>query len=93
MDGLEARGTITSDGYARVFSPLVERQRQCGQRLRLLYLFGPGFNGFTLGALGADSRLGARYLPVLDGCATVTDIDWIREPGRNIATWMLPPVS
>lgn len=92
MDGLEARGTITFDDYARVFAPLVERQRQCGQRLRLLYQFGPGFDGFTLGALWADSRLGARYLPVLDGCAMVTDIDWIREPGRSIANWMPCPV-
>ncbi len=60
--------------------------------MRLLYQFGPNFNGFTLGALWADSRLGARYLPVLDGCAMVTDIDWIRDPGRSIANWMPCPV-
>jgi hypothetical protein len=45
-----------------------------------------------LGALWADSRLGARYLPVLDGCAMVTDIDWIRDPGRSVANWMPCPV-
>ena len=60
--------------------------------MRLLYQFGPDFNRFTLGALWADSRLGARYLPVLDGCAMVTDIDWIRDPGRSIANWMPCPV-
>lgn len=92
MDGLEARETLTSDDYARVFAPLVERHRQGGQRMRLLYQFGPGFKSFTLGALWSDSRLGARYLPVLDGCAMVTDIDWIREPGRSIADWMPCPV-
>jgi SpoIIAA-like len=92
VDGLEARGTLTSSDYARVFAPLVERRRHGGQRLRLLYQFGPAFNGFTLGALWADSRLGARYLPVLDGCAMVTDIDWIRDPGRSIANWMPCPV-
>jgi hypothetical protein len=92
VNGLEARGTLTSGEYARVFAPLVERHRQGGQRLRLLYQFGPNFNGFTLGALWADSRLGARYLPVLDGCAMVTDIDWIRDPGRSIASWMPCPV-
>lgn len=92
MDGLEARGTLTSSDYAQVFAPLVERHCQGGQRLRLLYQFGPGFNRFTLGALWADSRLGARYLPVLDGCAMVTDIDWLRDPGRSIANWMPCPV-
>lgn len=92
VEGLEARGTLTSGDYARIFVPLVERHRQGGHRLRLLYQFGPDFKGFTLGALWADSRLGARYLPVLDGCAMVTDIDWIRDPGRSIANWMPCPV-
>jgi hypothetical protein len=92
VDGLEARGTLTSSDYARVFAPLVDRHRRGGQQLRLLYQFGPGFNRFTPGALWADSRLGARYLPVLDGCALVTDIDWIRDPGRSIANWMPCPL-
>jgi hypothetical protein len=92
VDGIEARGTLSFGDYARVFAPLVDRHREGGQRLRLLYQFGPGFNSFTLGALWADSRLGARYLPVLDGCAMVTDMDWIREPGRSIANWMPCPV-
>jgi hypothetical protein len=68
VEGLEARGTLTSGDYAQVFAPLVERHRQGGQRLRLLYQFGPEFRSFTLAALWADSKLGARYLPVLDGC-------------------------
>jgi hypothetical protein len=92
VDGLEARGTVTSDDYDRVFAPLVDRLRQAGRRLRLLYQIGPGFNRLTPGALWADSRLGARYLPLLDGCALVTDIDWIRDPGRSIATWVPCPM-
>lgn len=93
VHGLEARGTVTSDDYDRVFAPLVDRLRQGGQRLRLVYQIGPGFNSLTPGALWADSRLGARYLPLLDGCALVTDIDWIRDPGRSIATWMPCPMQ
>jgi SpoIIAA-like len=92
VEGLEARGTLTASDYAQVFAPLVDRHRQSGQRLRLLYQFGPAFDRFTLGALWADSRLGARYLPVLDGCAMITDIDWIREPGRSIGKRMPCPV-
>lgn len=92
VHGLEARGTVTSDDYDRVFAPLVDRLRQGGQRLRLLYQVGPGFDRIAPGALWADSRLGARYLPLLDGCALVTDIDWIRDPGRSIATWIPCPM-
>ena len=93
VHGLEARGTVTSDDYDRVFAPLVDQLRQGGQRLRLLYQLGPGFDRIAPGALWADSRLGARYLPLLDGCALVTDIDWIRDPGRSIATWMPCPMQ
>lgn len=92
VEGLEARGTLTSSDCAQVFAPLVDRHRQGRQRLRLLYQFGPDFDRFTLGALWADSSLGARYLPVLDGCAMVTAIDWIGSPGRSIGTWLPCPV-
>jgi hypothetical protein len=92
VDGIEARGTLTSGDYARVFAPLVDRHRRGGQRLRLLYQFGPDFNRITPAALWADSRLGARYLPLLDGCAVITDIDWIRDPGRSIAKWLPCPL-
>lgn len=89
---LDASGVVTSDDYAQVFAPLVDRVRREGQRLRLLDQFGPGFTRLTPGALWADSRLGARYLPLLDGCALVTDTDWIREAGRGIASWMTCPM-
>lgn len=92
VHGLEARGTVTSGDYDRAFAPLVDRLRQGSQRLRLLYQIGPGFTRLTPGALWADSRLGARYLPLLDGAALVTDIDWIREPGRSIGEWMPCPM-
>lgn len=89
---LEATGTVTSDDYSQAFAPLIDRVERAGQRLRLLYRFGPRFVRLTPGALWADSKLGARYLPLLDGCALVTDIDWIREPGLSIAAWMPCPM-
>lgn len=92
VDGIEATGTLTSGDYARVLAPLVDQHRRDGTRLRLLYQFGPDFRRLTPAALWADSALGARYLPVLDGCAIVSDVDWIREPGRSIATWLPCPL-
>jgi hypothetical protein len=92
VHGLDAQGVVTSDDYAQVFAPLVDRLRRDGQRLRLLYQFGPSFTRLTPGALWADSKLGFRYLPLLDGCALVSDIAWIREPARGIAAWMPCPM-
>ncbi len=60
--------------------------------MRLLYQFGPEFERITPGALWADTRLGLGYLRLLDGCAVVSDIDWIREPTRAIGEWMPCPV-
>jgi SpoIIAA-like len=92
IQALEAVGTVTTDDYERVFSPLVDRARRTGSRMRLLYQFGPGFERITPGALWADTRLGLGYLRLLDGCAVVSDIGWIRTPARGIGAWMPCPV-
>jgi hypothetical protein len=92
IQALEGVGAVTTDDYERVFAPLVDQARRTGSRMRLLYQFGPGFKRITPGALWADTRLGAGYLRLLDGCAIVSDIDWIRTPSRAIGTWMPCPV-
>jgi len=92
IQALEAVGTVTASDYGRVFAPLVDQARQTGHRMRLLYQFGPDFERITWGALWADTRLGAGYLRLLDGCAVVSDISWIRTPTRGIGGWMPCPV-
>lgn len=92
VQALEALGIVTSGDYAEVFAPLVDRVRRAGQRLRLLYQFGPGFERLTAGALWADSKVGMSYLPLLDGCAVTSDINWIRQPARSIAAWTPCPM-
>jgi hypothetical protein len=93
VHGLVARGTVAADDYARAFAPLVNRIQRSGERLRLLFWFGPSFERITLGALWADSWLGTRYISVMDGCALVTDIDWVSEPARGIAPWLPCPMQ
>ena len=92
IQALEAVGTVTAEDYKRVFAPLVDQARRTGRRMRLLYQFGPAFERITAGALWADTRLGLGYLRVLDGCAVVSDIGWIRTPTRGIGAWMPCPV-
>lgn len=92
VQALAAVRTVTADDYQRVFAPLVDRARQTRSRMRLLYQFGPGFERITLGALWADTRLGSSYVRLLDGCAVVSDVDWIRTPAQYIGAWMPCPV-
>ncbi|WP_231987204.1 STAS/SEC14 domain-containing protein [Mycobacterium sp. 852014-50255_SCH5639931] len=92
IQALEAVGTLTAADYERVFAPMIERAARAGGRMRLLYQFGPGFQRITAGALLADARLGARYVRLIDGCAVVSDIGWIRAPSRAIAAWMPCPL-
>jgi hypothetical protein len=93
VHGLDAWGTVSAADYSRAFAPLIVRIQRAGERLRLLLWFGPNFERITLGALWADSRLGRHYISVMDGCALVTDIDWVREPALGIATWLPCPMQ
>lgn len=92
IQALEAVGTVTASDYERVFAPMIEKASRAGDRIRLLYAFGPGFQRITAGALWADARLGSAYLRLLDGSAVVSDIGWIRASGRAIGTWMPCPL-
>lgn len=93
IQALAAVGTVTAADYERVFAPMVDQAGRAGSRMRLLYEFGPCFQRITAGALWADTRLGLSYLRLLDGCAVVSDIGWIRAPTLAIGTWMPCPVQ
>lgn len=92
IQALEAAGTVTASDYERVFAPMVEKAGRAGDRMRLLYAFGPEFRRITSGALWADARLGSAYLRLLDGCAVVSDIGWIRASSRAIGAWIPCPL-
>ena len=87
--GLSAVGKLSREDYDRVFEPLLEGARREGRRLRFLYRFGPDFHGFTPGAAWEDARLGLRSMRVFEGCAVVSDVDWIRGAVR-LARFMMP---
>lgn len=92
IEALRAAGTVTARDYRRGFAPIVGQAQRTDRRMRLLYQFGPEFCRLTPGALWADTRLGFSYLRLLEGCAVVSDTDWIREPTQRIAAWMPCPV-
>jgi hypothetical protein len=87
--GVRAKGNVSREDYERVVLPKLEEARGQGQRIRLVYQFGPEFDGFTAGAAWEDFRVGLRYLRLFERCAVVTDVDWVRMATRTAA--MLTP--
>jgi hypothetical protein len=89
IEGVKAVGRLSREDYERVFEPLIDNARREGRRIRLLYQFGPEFEGLSPGAAWEDAKLGLASLRMFEGCAVVTDVGWIRESTR-LASFLMP---
>ena len=87
--GLKAVGTLTARDYQQVVEPLLEEIRRDGKNVRLLYQFAPEFEGFTPGGIWEDAKIGLRPMRLLDGCAVVTDLAWIRN-SVSLVSYLMP---
>jgi hypothetical protein len=90
--GLRAKGKVSKDDYELVAIPMLRKARQEGRRIRLLYQFGPEFEGFTPAGAWEDTRVGVQYLRLFERCAIVSDTNWIRTASRAIGATMPCPV-
>jgi hypothetical protein len=90
--GIRATGTVTRDDYEAVVVPALNEARREGRRIRFLFHFAPGFEGFTPGAAWEDFRVGRRYLRLFERCAVVSDTGWIRTAARSVGAVMPCPV-
>jgi hypothetical protein len=87
--GVRARGKVTRADYRQTMEPLFDEIRSGGRRVRFVYHFGPDFESFTGGAALLDMRMAIQYLRLLDRCAIVSDVGWIRKASR-LAAQMTP---
>jgi hypothetical protein len=87
--GLRATGTVTSDDYASVLVPELERMLGAYRRVRLLYVLAEGFDNYTRGAAWEDARVGMRHFTSFERVAVVTDVDWI-ETGVKAFGFLMP---
>lgn len=92
IDAMRAVGKISREDYEAVVVPLVDEASREGRRLRFLCEVGPDFHGMTPSAAWEDVKVGLRALRMVDGCAVVSDIGWIRESSRLAAFFMPCPV-
>jgi hypothetical protein len=82
--GLRASGEVTADDYRSVLLPALEEKLRRHKRVRLLYLLGDAFEGYTRGAAWEDAKIGMKHLTAFDRVAVVTDVDWVESMVRGL---------
>lgn len=75
---VSASGTITAQDYREVLEPMVEEKLKRHDKLKLLLFAGPGFNGYSAGAVWDDARFGITNFTAFSKLALVTDAEWMR---------------
>jgi hypothetical protein len=80
--GIDARGLITSRDYEVVLLPLVETRLKEHDKLKILFVAGRYFDGYSGGAIWDDAKLGLMHLTSFSKLAIVTDLDWLRHAAK-----------
>ena len=89
---LSATGQVTADDYRTILVPEAEARLKRHDRIRVLYVIGVGFEGFSPGAMIADAEFGFGHLRELGRIALVTDVIWIKEAARLLAPLFRVPL-
>src|SRR5262245_59188347 len=84
-----AVGKIERADYDNILEPAVTAQIDAHGEVRLVYVLGPEFDGYSIGAGWEDAKLGIGHLSKWQRVAVVTDHDWIRH-GISMFGWMVP---
>jgi hypothetical protein len=87
--GFEAVGEVHSDDYDSVLLPAIEAAIAEHGKVRMLYLLGDRFEGYSAGAAWEDTKLGATHPTKFERCAVVSDHDWVRHLVGGFG-WMIP---
>ena len=77
--GLRVSGEVTRADYERVLRHAVAEVREGRDKIRLLYVIGEDFDGYSMGAIWEDAKLGSHSLLAWERIAVVTDVGWIRH--------------
>lgn len=87
--GFSAHGKVTAQDYEDHILPAVEEALMAHEKVRLLYHLGEDFEGFEVGALWEDAKVGLSHLAAWERIALVTDVDWLRSAAKAMG-FMMP---
>jgi hypothetical protein len=74
---VNASGKVTGEDYDNVLIPAIEDKLKQQAKIRLLYVLGPDFSGFTAGAMWDDAKIGIRHLTAYEKIGVVSDVSWV----------------
>ena len=85
-------GEVTEEDYRKVLIPATNEKLKKYKSVRLFYLLGDRFTGFTAGAMWQDTKLGLSRWSHWGRIAMVTDVHWITQAMRLFAPLFHHPV-
>lgn len=86
--GFEAVGEVHADDYRDVLRPAIAAAAEAGG-VRLVYVLGPEFTGYSAGAGWEDTKLGIEHVRAWERVAVVTDVEWVEHLVGGFS-WMVP---
>jgi hypothetical protein len=87
--GVELSGRVTEDDYAKTLVPQIEEKQRQFDKVRLLYVAGNEFDGYSAGALWEDTKVAFKRPMSWEKIAVVTDEEWLRRAIRFFS-WIVP---
>ena len=84
-----AVGTIAASDYEDVLAPAVEQMIADRDEVRIVYVLGDEFEGYSAGATWEDTKLGIGHVSKWKRVAVVTNHDWVRHL-VGMFRWMIP---
>jgi hypothetical protein len=87
--GFEAVGKVEADDYKTVLDPAIDAAVAAHGSVRLLYVLGAQYDGFTAGAMWQDSRLGLTDREHFERVALVSDHEHLVNTIGHFG-WMFP---
>lgn len=87
--GLEAVGEVSAGDYKDVLDPAVDAALASNDKIRLVYVLGEEFSGYTGGAMWEDTKIGMSHLSRFDKIALVTDHKAYTDAVKAFG-WLMP---
>ena len=89
---VEVVGPVTKADYENLLTPAVEKAIGREGKVKILYLAGEDFAGYSPAAAWEDMTLGLMHLTKFAGVALVTDVPWLAAATRLFAPLVPCPV-
>ena len=87
--GIEAVGKVEAADYHEVLDPAAAQAIRDHDRVRLLYVLGDQYEGYSTAAMWEDTKLGFHDLKAWERIAVVTDHSALADTVR-VFGWLIP---